>query len=119
MFCMSKGKEIELEPEERILSSRVKILENRINNLKTKIEELKNHMNKPQEEEILENTEFKEQTIVLKDSKGAKMTQLNNAITNFENKYIVKLPFKDVLGIRITVKIKLKPNITYKNISFY
>jgi hypothetical protein len=39
---------------------------------------------------------------------------LKDAITNFGIKYIVKLPFKDILGIRIPIIIKLTPHITYK-----
>jgi hypothetical protein len=39
---------------------------------------------------------------------------LKDAITSFRSKYIVKLPFKDILGIRIPIKIKLTPQITYK-----
>ena len=39
---------------------------------------------------------------------------MKDAITSFGNKYIVRLPFKEVLGIRIPVKIVLKPNISYK-----
>ena len=42
------------------------------------------------------------------------MIQLKNALVSFGNKYIVRLPFKEILGIRIPVKIKLKPNVTYK-----
>jgi hypothetical protein len=39
---------------------------------------------------------------------------LKDAITSFGSKYIVKLPFNDILGIRIPIKIKLTPHITYK-----
>jgi hypothetical protein len=39
---------------------------------------------------------------------------LKDAITSFRSKYIVKLPFKDILGIRTLIKIKLTPHITYK-----
>jgi hypothetical protein len=39
---------------------------------------------------------------------------LKDAIPSFESKYIVKLPFKNILGIRIPIKIKLTLHITYK-----
>jgi hypothetical protein len=39
---------------------------------------------------------------------------LKDAITSFGSKYIVKLPFKDILEIIIPIKIKLTPYITYK-----
>jgi hypothetical protein len=39
---------------------------------------------------------------------------LKDTITSFGSKNIVKLPFKDILGIRIPIKIKLTPHITYK-----
>ena len=57
---------------------------------------------------------MKEQMITVRDKKGDKLIQLKDAITSFGNKYIVRLPFKEVLGIRIPVKIVLKPNISYK-----
>jgi hypothetical protein len=43
-----------------------------------------------------------------------KIIQLKDAITCFGSKYIVKLPFKDILGIRIHIKIKLTLHITCK-----
>ena len=109
-------KEIELESDERILSSRVRVLENRINKLEVELENLKiNYDIKalPENKDI-QNTEFKEQVMTLKDSNTAKIIQLKDAITNFGNKYIVKLPFKEILGIRIPVKVKLSPKVSYK-----
>uniref|UniRef100_A0A453I3F5 Retropepsins domain-containing protein n=1 Tax=Aegilops tauschii subsp. strangulata TaxID=200361 RepID=A0A453I3F5_AEGTS len=55
-----------------------------------------------------------EQMVTVRDKKGDKLIQLKDAITSFGNKYIVRLPFKEVLGIRIPVRIVLKPNISYK-----
>jgi len=108
--------EIELEPEERILSSRVRNLENRINKLEAELEKLKDELENSKEENdnVPKNTEMKEQMITVRDKKGDKLIQLKDAITSFGNKYIVRLPFKEVLGIRIPVKIVLKPNISYK-----
>lgn len=129
-FKQKWRKEVELEPEDKTLSSRVRTLENRINRLEIEIEELKflyenkniEEVEETQANKNKENTEFKEQTITeykeksvtIKDNKNNKILQLKDAITNFGNKYIVKIPFKEILGIRIPVKIKLKPNITYK-----
>ena len=106
--------EIELEPEERILSSRVRNLENRINKLEAELEKLKDELENSKEENdnVPKNTEMKEQMITVRDKKGDKLIQLKDAITSFGNKYIVRLPFKEVLGIRIPVKIVLKPNIS-------
>jgi hypothetical protein len=36
---------------------------------------------------------------------------------NFGSKYIIKLPFKEIVGIRITVKLNLTPTITYKTLA--
>jgi hypothetical protein len=55
-----------------------------------------------------------EQSIAIFENKNDKIIQLRDAITSFGSKYIVKLPFKDILGIRIRIKIKLTPHITYK-----
>ena len=52
--------------------------------------------------------------VTIRENKGDRLIQLKDAITSFGNKYIVRLPFKEVLGIRIPVKIILKPNISYK-----
>ena len=52
--------------------------------------------------------------VTIKEQKGDRLIQLKDAITSFGNKYIVRLPFKEVLGIRIPVKIILRPNISYK-----
>ena len=108
--------EIELEPEERILSSRVRNLENRINKLEAELEKLKDELenSKEQNDNVPKNTEMKEQMVTVRDKKGDKLIQLKDAITSFGNKYIVRLPFKEVLGIRIPVRIVLKPNISYK-----
>jgi hypothetical protein len=48
------------------------------------------------------------------ENKNDKIIQLKDAITSFGSKYIGKLPFKDILRIRIPIKIKLTPHITYK-----
>ena len=92
------------------------MLENRLNKLEVELENLKNNCDikaLPENKDI-QNTEFKEQLITLKDSNTAKIIQLRDAITNFGNKYIVRLPFKEILGIRIPVKIKLTPKVSYK-----
>ena len=54
--------EIEVEPEDRILSSRVRNLENRINKLEAELEKLKDQLedNKEQENDVAGNTEMKE-----------------------------------------------------------
>lgn len=52
--------------------------------------------------------------VTVKEQKGDRLIQLKDALTSFGNKYIVRLPFKEVLGIRIPVKVVLKPNISYK-----
>ena len=57
-------------------------------------------------------TELKDQAI--SNRKNDKAIQLKEAIINFGSKYIVKLPFKEIIGIRIPVKVKLTPNISYK-----
>src|SRR4051812_18856447 len=113
--------EIELEPDEYILNRRVRNLENRINKLEEELEVLKDKLernlkekdNEEQENIATGNTEMKEQMVTVRDKKD-KLIQLKDAITSFGNKYIVRLPFKEVLGIRIPVKIVLKPNISYK-----
>ena len=48
---------------------------------------------------------MKEQMITVRDKKGDKLIQLKDAITSFGNKYIVRLPFKEVLGIRIQLRL--------------
>ena len=111
--------ETEVEPEDKMLSTRVRILENRINRLEVELEELKYKLdqdknNDKQPNEAISNTELKEQLITIKDSKENKLIQLKDVITSFGSKYIVKLPFKEILGIRIPIKIILKNNITYK-----
>ena len=106
--------EVELESEEKILASRVRTLENRMNKFEVEFEELKNKVeynNIKQKGVVIENNE---QMITIKDHKGDKLIQLKDAITSFGSKYIVKFPFKDILGIRIPIKIVLKPNISYK-----
>lgn len=112
--------EIVCEPEERILFSRVRNLENRMNKLEADLEEVKYNLennsssNQYQEDNMVKNTELKDQMVTVKERKGDRLIQLKDAITSFGNKYIVRLPFKEVLGIRIPVKIVLKPNISYK-----
>jgi len=106
--------EVELESEEKILASRVRTLENKMNKFEVKFEELKNKVeynNIKQKGVVIENNE---QMITIRDHKGDKLIQLKDAITSFGSKYIVKFPFKDILGIRIPIKIVLKPNISYK-----
>ena len=73
-------KEFEFEPDDKILSSRVRILENRIN----KLEDLKTKIDSQalEEEKIVENTECQEQTLAIKDSKNNKMIQLKDDITS-------------------------------------
>ena len=116
--------EIEFEPEDRIFSSRVRILENRINKLEAEIEELNykleyNNENIEQQENNVGNTELKDQMITVRDKKEDKLIQLKDAITSFGNKYIVRLPFKEILGIRIPIRIILKPNISYKILALF
>ena len=57
-------------------------------------------------------TELKDQAI--SNRKNDKAIQLKDAIINFGSKYIVRLPFKEIIGIRVPVKVKLTPNISYK-----
>uniref|UniRef100_A0ACD6A033 Uncharacterized protein n=1 Tax=Avena sativa TaxID=4498 RepID=A0ACD6A033_AVESA len=111
--------EVEIEPEDQILSSGVRNLENRINKLEAELEELKyklenNSGNIDQEDNTIKNTELKDQMVTVREQKGDRLIQLKDAITSFGSKYIVCLPFKEVLGIRIPVKIVLKPNFSYK-----
>ena len=63
--------EVEFEPEDRILYSRVRILENRINKLEAELEELKYNLENTHEpqEKIPENTELKDQMVAVKDKK--------------------------------------------------
>jgi len=94
----------------------VRNLENRINKLEAELEKLKEVLenNKDRDDNIANSTEMKEQMVTVRDKKGDKLVQLRDAITSFGNKYIVCLPFKEVLGIRIPVKIVLRPNISFK-----
>jgi len=74
------------------------------------------------EEKSGKNIELKDQTIInnkdnsaiQSNNKDNSTIQLKDAIINFGSKYIVKLPFKEIVGIRIPVKVKLTPTITYK-----
>ena len=107
--------EVEFEPEEKILASRVRILENRLNNLEAELEDLRNRieLNEVKKfEDNIGNTELKDEAVINKNNDKA--MQLKEAIINFGSKYIVKLPFKEIVGIRIPVKVKLTPTITYK-----
>jgi hypothetical protein len=108
--------EVELEPEDKILVSRVRNLENRVNNLEAEIEELRSKIELNKVNKIEENdrgiTELKDQMVV--NRKNDKAIQLKDAIINFGSKYIVRLPFKEIIGIRVLVKVKLTPNISYK-----
>ena len=118
-------KEVEYESDEKILSSRVRVLENRINKLEVELENLKTSWDPKVlvQEEAIENTEYKDQVITLKNHKDqvitlknhntSKIIQLKDAITSFGNKYIVRLPFKEVLGIRIPVKVKLSNKLSF------
>jgi hypothetical protein len=109
-------KEVELESDERSISHRVRTLENRLNKLEIELEELKNKVecDRISEGKNLQNIQCQEQYIAIFENKNDKIIQLKDAITSFGGKYIVKLPFKDILGIRIPIKIKLTPHITYK-----
>lgn len=108
--------EIELESQDKILVSRVRNLENRVNNLEAELEELRSMMElkeiNKKKEDASHNIELKDQMTINK--KDDKVIQLKDAIINFGSKYIVRLPFKEIVGIRIPVKIKLTPTITYK-----
>ena len=57
-------------------------------------------------------TELKDQAI--SNRKNNKAILLKDAIIKFGSKYIVRLPFKEILEIRVRVKVKLTRNITYK-----
>jgi hypothetical protein len=109
-------REVELEARDKILSQRVRTLENRLHKLEIVLKELKNkveyeHLSK---DKNLQNIECQEQSIAIIENKRDKIIQLKDVITSFGSKYIVKLSFKDILGIRIPIKIKLTPHITYK-----
>ena len=108
--------EVDFEPEDNILPTRVRVLENRINKLEAELEELKYNFENRQEpkEKPPENTELKDQMVTVMDKRGDKLIQLKDAITSYGSKYIVRLPFKEILGIRIPIRIVLKPNISYK-----
>ena len=108
--------EVELEPEDKLLISRVRNLENRINSLEAELEELRSKIELNEVNKIEENergmTELKDQAI--SNRKNDKAIQLKDAIINFGSKYIVRLPFKEIIGIRVPVKVKLTSNISYK-----
>lgn len=108
--------EVELESDDKLLASRVRNLENRINSLEAELEELKSKIELNEANKIEDNykglTELKDQAMVNKNNNKA--LQLKEAIINFGSKYIVKLPFKEIIGIRIPVKVKLTPNMSYK-----
>ncbi|KAK8458155.1 hypothetical protein SEVIR_3G306045v4 [Setaria viridis] len=106
--------EIEIVPEDKILVSRIRNLENRINILEVELEDLRSkiELNTMIEGNVSGNTKFKYQAIV--DKNNEKTIQLKDALINFGSKYIVRLPFKEIVGIRIPVKVKLTPTITYK-----
>jgi len=91
-------------------------LENRINSLEAELEELRSKIELNEVNKIEENergmTELKDQAI--SNRKNDKAIQLKDAIINFGSKYIVRLPFKEIIGIRVPVKVKLTPNISYK-----
>jgi hypothetical protein len=59
-------------------------------------------------------SECPEQPIAIIENKKDKIIKLKDVITSFGSKYNVKLSFKDILWIRIPIKIKLTPHITYK-----
>ena len=129
--CLKAGnqrwrQEVELEEEDKLLARRVRNLENRINSLEVELEELRSKIEVSEvqkaEEKAGKNIELKDQTIISnKDNSAIQSSnkdnstiQLKDAIINFGSKYIVKLPFKEIVGIRIPVKVKLTPTITYK-----
>jgi hypothetical protein len=109
-------REVEMESDDKILFHRVRTLENRLNKLEVVLEELKNKVEyeRLSEDKNLQNIKCQEQSIAIIESKKDKIIQLKDVITCFGSKYIIKLPFKDILGIRIPVKIKLTSHITYK-----
>jgi hypothetical protein len=92
------------------MSSRIRTLENRVNKLEVELEDLKTKIESTclKEDEFIENIECQEQTIALKDSRGDKIIQLKDAITNFGNKYIVKLLFKENIRNKNSSKDKTK-----------
>jgi hypothetical protein len=81
-------------------------LKNRLNKLEIELEELKNKVDCDRilEGKTLQNIECQEQFIAIFENKNDKIIELKDAITSFGSKYIVKLPFKDILGIRIPIK---------------
>jgi hypothetical protein len=85
-----------------------------LNKLEVVLEELKNKVEyeRLSEDKNLQNIECQEQSII--ENKKDKIIQLKDVMTSFRSKYIVKLPFNEILGIRILIKIKLTPHITYK-----
>jgi hypothetical protein len=87
-----------------------------LNNLEIVLEELKNKVEyeRSSEDKNLQNIKCQEQSIAINENKKDKIIQLKDVITSFRSKYIVKLTFKVILGIRIPIKIKLTPHITYK-----
>jgi hypothetical protein len=109
-------REVEIESNDNILFHRVRTLENRLNKLEVVLEELKNKIEyeRLSEDKNLQNIEYQEQSIAIIENKKDKIIQLKDVITSFGSKYIIKLPFKDILGVRIPIKIKLTPHITYK-----
>jgi hypothetical protein len=105
-----------LEPDDKILASRVRNLENKINNLEAELEELRIKIELNEESKAVENvtgnTELRDQAITTR--KNDKTIQLKDAIISFGSKYIVKLPIREIVGIRIPIKLNLTPTITYK-----
>ena len=77
--------EVENEPDDRILSSRVRILENRINKLEAELEELKykleNNNSIEKQENIHGITELKDQIVTVRIKKGDKIIYERYCIT--------------------------------------
>ena len=91
--------EVELKSEDKLLTSRVRNLENRINSIEAELEELKSKIELNEANKIEENykglTELKDQAML--NRKNDKVIQLKKAIINFGSKYIVRLPFKEII----------------------
>jgi len=90
------------------------------------------------ENEELENSSSEEEVDLIEELAGLKIEMMNQvelkheeqmlpnkvALLAFENdqkedkinisKYIIKIPIKDILGIRIPIIINLKPNLSYQ-----
>jgi hypothetical protein len=70
-----------------------------LNKLEVVLEELKNKVEyeRLSEDKNLQNIECQEQSIAIIENRNDKIIQLKDIITSFGSKYMVKLPFKDIL----------------------